>query len=143
SEVLLQGDQRTKLEVSVRFLHVVKRIVNRRTAQGLEPIDQLTLDGERHLSWEEAAERELTLPGVSLAELLHHDRAVALKIEAGCTSEPLRAASGVEAGALVRSWDGIDGTIEVSVTSAAADLFRVIVRVSNRTRFGGGERAAA
>src|SRR5947209_1553025 len=135
SEVLLQGGPWTDLEVSVRFLHVVKRTVARRTAEGLEPVDQLTLDGERHLSWEEAAEREVSLPGLSLAELLNHDRTDSFAIEPGCTSEPLRAASGVEAGALVRSWEGIDGTIAVSVTSAAADLFRLTVRVSNRTRF--------
>src|SRR5947209_9687990 len=103
SEVLLQGGPRTELGVSVRFLHVVKRTVARRTDEGLEAVDQLTVDGERHLSWEEAAERELTLPGLSLPELLNHDRTVALEIEPGCTSEPLRAASEIEAGALLGS----------------------------------------
>src|SRR5947209_8512503 len=116
SEALLRGSQRTQLEVSVRFLHVVRRTVTRRTRHGLEPVDELMVDGERHLSWEEAAERELTIPARPLSELVKHEHTMPVRIAAGSSRELLRTASGAEAGALVRSWERLDATIAVSLT---------------------------
>ena len=55
TECLLEGDG--NVTVDVRFLHVVARQVLR---DG-EPVDELVAGGERHLSWDEAVERELTL----------------------------------------------------------------------------------
>ena len=47
-----------RLEVCARFLHVASRRVLRATPNGLEAIDELSVDDRRVLSWEEAIERE-------------------------------------------------------------------------------------
>ena len=45
----------------VRFLHVVARSVARAGDGGFEPVEELTVGGERHVAWDEATEREVRL----------------------------------------------------------------------------------
>ena len=51
------------VDVSVRFLHVVRRQVMDAGA----PVDELVVDGERLVSWEEAVEREIGPGPISIA----------------------------------------------------------------------------
>src|SRR4051812_42600033 len=53
AQVLVSGSP--AVDVNVRFLHVVRRQI---LLDG-EPVDELLVDGERHITWEEATEREL------------------------------------------------------------------------------------
>src|SRR3954454_19294147 len=53
AQVLVMGSP--AVDVNVRFLHVVRRQL---MLDG-EPVDELVVDGERHITWEEATEREL------------------------------------------------------------------------------------
>ena len=69
TQCLVQADGRTRVEVRIRFLHVVRRAVMRQGPEGLEAVDELTVGGERHLSWDEAVEREIVIGGLSLLEL--------------------------------------------------------------------------
>ena len=72
------------VEVKVRFLHVVERKVASLRAVGsgesgvgerrdgaarLEFVDELRVGDERFLAWEEAAEREVVVSGLGLADL--------------------------------------------------------------------------
>jgi hypothetical protein len=117
TECLLEGDG--ELDVTVRFLQVVARQVMR----GGEPVDELTVDGERHLSWDEAIERELTAGPVAIA--------------AGSASEPL------PGGAIVRSWEELRGAVAVSETVVGDGVRRVCVEVSNTTPWDGDDREGA
>ncbi len=113
-----------EVDVSIRFLQVVRRQVMRMAAAGrLEPVDELTAGGERHLSWEEAVERELG-PGP-------------LVIPAGREVEPL------EGGAIVRTWRGLVGTVDVAAEPLGGGLTRLTVTVANTTPWNGEDRAAA
>jgi hypothetical protein len=117
TECLLEGDGAT-VEVRVRFLHVVRRgLVG---ADGAA-VDELTVDGERHVAWDEAVERELG-PG-------------AIAIPAGQDVEPLG-----DAGAIVRTWDELAGRIDVRGRSLGPDLGRVTVEIANTTPWDGGPR---
>jgi len=117
TECLLEGGG--GFDVSVRFLHVVARQVMR----GDEPVDELTAGGERHLSWDEATERELG-PGP-------------IAIAAGSSTEP------VPGGAIVRCWEGLRGAIAVSAEPVAEGVRRVSVEVSNTTPWDGDDREEA
>ena len=64
TQCLVEGGAATRVGVGVRFLHVVWRQVV--DADGRE-VDELVAGGERHLTWEEAVEREVTLEPVALA----------------------------------------------------------------------------
>jgi hypothetical protein len=119
TQCLVLGDP--SVEVSVRFLHVVRRQLLDRAG---EPVDELTVDGQRHLSWDEATERELRPGPVS--------------IEEGREEEPL-----VAAGSVVRSWKRLEGSIDVSTEQSGPGLHRVTVRISNSTPFAPGTRDEA
>ena len=125
TECLLRGGDAAELDVRVRFLHVVRRQL---FDQG-EPVDELTIDGERHISWEEATERELAAPAGGVTSL---------SFPADRVEEPL----GPEA-AVVRSWEGLEGHVEVRVERLRDDLERVTVEVANTSPWPGGTREDA
>ncbi|HEX5501868.1 MAG TPA: hypothetical protein VFW96_04565 [Thermomicrobiales bacterium] len=126
--------------VEVRFLHVVERRVARVTADGgREFVDALAVGDERHLAWDEAAERAVALDALPLASLSTPRRAP-LAVPAGDAEEPLRAPDGEVAGALVRGWRALAGTVEVGATALGADLWRLTVRIANTTPWHGLER---
>ena len=123
TECLLEGDG-AHVTASVRFLHVVARQVLR---DG-EPVDELVAGGERHLSWDEAVERELTLdePGVA-----------AIAIPAGRDEEPL------SGGAIVRTWEALEGAVELQAEPVARGLTRISVEIANTTPWEPDDREAA
>ncbi len=124
AEVLLAGSE--SVDVTVRFLHVVERSV--RNATG-DPVDELVVDGVRHLAWEEATEREVCVsPGRT-----------AIEISAGSETELLPGG----AGTIARSWTHLRGAVDVAVTTVEGNVFRVTVRVENETPWEGGDRQDA
>ena len=129
TQCLVEGSAAAEIEVAVRFLHVVRRQLLDGAGR---PVDELTVHGERHLTWDEAVERELVLR-TSLGRAAH----AAIDVASGRTSEPL------DGGALVRSWEPLAGAVDVRAEPLADELHRVTVRIRNLTPWEGGEREAA
>lgn len=105
--------------VRVRFLHVVDRTVMRDGPDGPEPVDELTVDERRYVSWQEVTEREVVLtggPGVAVVD-----------IPEGTDTEPL------PGGALLRRWRALTGRVEVTAEPVAGDAHRLTVRIENTT----------
>jgi hypothetical protein len=121
TQCLLEGAD-PAVEVRVRFLHVVERVV--RDANG-ERVDELEVEGARWLSWDEAIEREVG-PG-------------AIDVEADSGTEQLPA----RAGTVVRSWEPLRGRVALSVEPVADAVQRVTVTVENTTPIEGGDREHA
>ncbi|MEA2426630.1 MAG: hypothetical protein QOF37_258, partial [Thermoleophilaceae bacterium] len=119
TECLVRGGERAPVDVSVRFLHVVRRQVE---VDGV-PVDEVTVRGERHLSWDEATEREVA--GVTGAR-------VPVSVPAGSEREDLGAGA-----AIVRSWRGLEGAVEISSRRLGEGLRRITVRIANETPFFG------
>ncbi|MDQ3701947.1 MAG: hypothetical protein M3442_13650 [Chloroflexota bacterium] len=129
-----------RVAVRVRFLHVVERQVARRNPGGtLDFVDELRVDGERYLSWEETAEREVALEGLALAAP-HSSWQTAIAVPAGRVEEPLLGFAGERVGALVRSWRSLSGTVEVRAERVGGDLFRLTVEIVNTTPWSGSSR---
>jgi hypothetical protein len=121
TRILLEGpggdDQ---LTVRVRFLHVVDRTVVRYGPQGPEPVDELTANGQRYVSWQEVTEREIVVTG--------GPGTAAVDIPEGTETEPL------PGGALVRRWRRLTGTVEVTAEPVAVGAARrLTVRIENTT----------
>jgi hypothetical protein len=115
AEVLVEGED-ARVDVLIRLLHVVRR----QACDGDgRPLDDLVAGGERHLSWEEATERELSEAGP-------------FRISAGEEREEL------DGGALVRSWNGLEGAVKV-----AFDGHRLAVEIENTTPWSGASREDA
>jgi hypothetical protein len=127
TEVLLQADESATLDVAVRFLHVVQREVE--DADG-RAVDELTVDGGRYLSWEEATERQFDVP---LLRIGGPGTDLGVTIEPGEEREAIIDGAGTTAGALVRSWERLDALVSVTVGRAAERLWRVTVEIRNVT----------
>ncbi len=139
TQCLLEGPDDAALGVSVRFLQVVRRQVRRVGRAGLEDVDELTLAGERHLSWEEAVEREVVADGLPLGEL-HDGLALPIEIAQGHEDEQLRDTGGGCGGAIVRSWRALEGSVDIRAERLRPGLFRIELRVANDTPWPGGTR---
>lgn len=142
TQCLVEGDGEGTVDVEVRFLHVVERRVGRYAGTELEPVDELTVGGERHLAWDEATEREIVVGGLRLSDL-GQPREVAIDVPAGSEREELRGETGAAAGAIVRRWRGLSGTVRVSAERLEPTLYRVAVRIANESPFRDGAREEA
>lgn len=139
TQCLVVGDAPV-VEVKIRFLHVVERKVGRRNAGGtLDFVDELRVGKARHLSWEEAVEREATVSRLKLPELDAPAHA-AISIPAGTEEEPLEDDGAEAVGALVRSWRSLEGTVEVEAESVREGLFKLTVRIKNTAPWSGEDR---
>lgn len=114
TECLLEAGPRDVVEVSVRFLHVVTRL----------------RAGQPEATGEEAQEREVSLPGLVVEDLLHGPVIEKIDIPARDRSP--------EGG-----WRELCGRIEASARRLRPDLFRITVEVVNTTPWPGGGREEA
>ncbi len=140
TQCLLQGDEGSTIEVGVRFLHVVERKVGKRRGEALEFVDELRVGGERYLAWDEAAEREIAVGSFTLSELLGSPKQVEIDVLGGSKEEPLAEPAGEPVGALVRSWRALRGAVDLEAEPLGQGPFRVTVRITNTTPWGGEDR---
>ncbi|MCA1688546.1 MAG: hypothetical protein LC714_08145 [Actinobacteria bacterium] len=153
TQCLVLGDKESAIKVKVRFLHVVERKVGRKrrdvaengrdvacnVSTTFEFVDELRVGGERYLSWDEATEREVTVGRFKLSELELPKR-VGIDIPGGSREEPLAEPTGEVVGAVVREWRTLRGVVEVGGESLREGTFRVTVRITNTTPWGGEDR---
>jgi len=147
------------LEVKVRFLHVVDRRVAARATEPTEPtelssaddvppvgyrfVEELRVGGQVYRPWEEAMEREVVVGSVRLDDLIARGHSCAIDVPAGSAEESLRDPGGAVAGALVRAWKTLRGTVEIAAEPVATDAvagggaaapgYRLTVRITNTT----------
>jgi hypothetical protein len=144
TECLVEGSAEATVDVRTRFLHVVARRVGRSGADGgLELVDELTVGGRRHLAWEEAVEREVVTGPLALGSLAAAPARVPVAVAAGTEQEDLHEPDGARAGALIHSWAGLEGAVEVTAEQLGPALWRLTVAMSNTTPFDDGGRQAA
>jgi hypothetical protein len=133
------GDEETTVEVKVRFLHVTERKVAKKSGETLEFVEEFRVGGELYLPWDEATEREIAVGRFKLSELESPKR-VGIDIPGGSKEEPLAEPPGEVVGALVRGWRTLRGTVEVEAEPLREGTFRVTVRITNTTPWGGEDR---
>ena len=140
TQCLLSGDEGTKVEIRVRFLHVTERKVGRKKGEDLEFVDELRVGEEHYLPWDEATEREITVGRSLLSELVEASKRVAIDIPGGSSEEALASPAGEVHGALVRGWRALCGAVEVEAEPLREGIFRLTVRITNTTPWEGEGR---
>src|SRR5262245_17251121 len=143
TECLIRGDCATNLEVVVRFLHVKDRLVgaiappldnwNDDREPPYRRVVSLNVEGRRFHSWQESEEREVVLGAATLGDLLERPRCESFSYPGGRHWEPVRNSVGQIVGVLIRQQQAVAGSLEVAVTLVDKGLFRIKVRVVNRT----------
>jgi hypothetical protein len=151
TECLVQGSAASTIAAVVRFLHLTERIVAEVSPPVIEwphegeppfrAVDSLRIGERTWHSWQEAAEREVSLGEVTLGDLSAQPRSVSFTFPGGRRLEPLRGADGEIAGVLIREQQAVEGGVEVQASEVAEKLFRLTLRVINRTLLAESQRA--
>jgi hydrogenase maturation protease len=150
TECLVAGSAETRFEAVVRFLHLTARLVGEYHPpladwpDGESPafrlVEALRVGDRLYQTWQEAEEREVVLAEVTLGELSARPRSVPFAFPGGRRSEPVLHEAGQIVGALVREQEAVAGAIEEEAAPVAEGLFRVTLRVVNRTPLEEAER---
>jgi hypothetical protein len=143
TECLVEGSRRARLQFAVRFLHLTDRIVGRLETPLLEwsdeldppylAVDELRVGDERIQSWQEAEERRIALPPTPIEALIDGEQPLPFSLSGRRWREPLRAPDGAVVGLVLREQQPLEALIETTATEVSDSLFRVTLRVVNRT----------
>ncbi|MEZ5152767.1 hypothetical protein [Rhodococcus zopfii] len=117
------------IEVTLRFLQLQRRTVQRRTDDGFETVPELVVAGRSWVGWDEAVECSCAFSVAVATENAHGAAGVA--VPAGEDSELLTEPDGTVAGRLLRTRRAVRATVTVEVGPIAGDLARVAVTVAN------------
>jgi hydrogenase maturation protease len=151
TECLVEGGSLTALEIRVRFLHLVARSVGEvlkppnDLPQGVPEfrlVDKLAVNGRVYQPWQEAVEREVIVPACNVEVLARARLWEPFAFSAGKELEYLRDVAGLVAGVVVRERGALEGMIEVEAEQLGRELFKVSVRIRNRTPFAGAQQAS-
>jgi hypothetical protein len=131
--------------VHLRFLQLQKRTAQRVVDGGaFESVPELVVGDRRWLTWDEAAEREITLGPWRIDELgdAHLE---AVDAPAGEDTEDVRDDAGALAGRLLRTRRALHGEVSMRVepVQGAADLLRLSVSITNVATGAAGDHDSA
>lgn len=141
TEVLLEVRPGATVTVLLRFLHVEARRVEERVAECFVATSSLEVDGTRHLTFDEAVEREITVSAAAeTGELV-----VPIAIDGGVEERLLHDASGALRGRVVRERWPLRGAITIGIEPVvdAPALRKLRVLIENTSGVVAGERAGA
>jgi hypothetical protein len=135
TECVLECADDAEVDVTVRFLHLQRRLVKEASPDGrLRDVAAMTVASTEVTAWDEATEREQRVRSV-VSELLGGDRTVEFHVGAEETWEDLTDADGRLAGRLIRRSDAIDGLIRIGAERVAGpyQALRLRLEVLNTT----------
>lgn len=123
TECLVTGSLDTRLDMYVRFLHVLVAHPKGSTykAEGWSPASSLVGD-----SWEEGMEREISATGLALHELLNQLHVIPIAFPGGRIED--EASSGV-----VREQQPVEGMVSIVAEQLADNVFKINIRIENTT----------
>ncbi len=144
TQLLMRGGDNATIGVRVRFLQVLTREVGSLRGPVANPseatetdvmlVPRLEVDGKDFLAWEEAIEREVALPDLSVTELVRVPRKQPFRFDSTRSLEPIHNLQNEAVGLLIRSSCSIEGRVELSAETLTADVHRITVRIDNRTQ---------
>ncbi|BBY67210.1 hypothetical protein [Mycolicibacterium helvum] len=124
AQFLIDGD--AALMLVVRFLHLQRRAVEKRTEDGcFEPVDELSCATTSWLTWDEAVEAELTFGPLSIDG---HGQSWTFQVAAPAA----RSVENVDGGRLVRSRRAVHGRLTVT-SEPDGELWRITTVLHNTT----------
>ena len=151
TECLLEGNSGAALDIRVRFLQLVARSIG----ELAQPVPELPSEGPAEFrliprvevagriyqSWQEAVEREVTVPVHNLEELGTMRLVYPFSLPAGKQYEGLREVGGPVTAVIVREQTGLEGEIEATAELVLDNLFKLRVVVRNLTAFSNASGA--
>lgn len=149
TECIVSGNKHTRLDIRVRFLHLIMREVGEvvyslpSTGQDeqlqFKVVESLEVGGQLFQTWQEAIERELDVAETTIDELLKGPRRLLFWFPSDSETEHLVDDRNRVVGTLNRNQQRIEGSVSVSAEQIQEGLFKVTVEVRNMTRFENAE----
>lgn len=134
AQCLVRGGPETLVSARLGFLHPIDRQpANSRENGEFQPVPVLDVDTRRFVQWREAAERRIESGPHSLNELAREERSSGFEFSGSRELEPLWTDSGAAAGALIRSWTSLCGTLSLRAEPVGDSLHRITARALNAT----------
>jgi hydrogenase maturation protease len=144
TECLVEGFAHATLAITVRFLHPMTRDIGelsvpmRKMPAADNPdffhvVPELVVDGAHHAGWQEAIERAVPIPAITVGELLERSRAIPFRFPAARSLEPIRDRAKMIAGVIVRRQEEVCGFIELTAEPVDVAVTKIGVRVVNQT----------
>ncbi|MEP6637650.1 MAG: hypothetical protein ABJB97_13080 [Acidobacteriota bacterium] len=159
TECLVQSRSETRLDLKVRFLHLLSREVGEVVADCHLPIadcghqldgasgfhfvfvPSLEANGKLFQTWQEAVERDVLLPAINLNTAVSNPQRLWFTFPSTRQVETLQNDdTGAMAGIILRTQHAIEGTMEVTATAVDADVTKISVRILNLTPFADATR---
>ena len=144
TECLVDGANTARLNITVRFLHPMSREIGllHRPMKKLPPPDEvdyfrlvpsLEVDGKMYPSWQEAVERAIPLPAMTLGELLDQPHTIPFSFPSSRGIEPILNSRQTIVGVIVRCQEALEGTVEIATETLGDSMTKLTVRILNRT----------
>lgn len=139
TECLLKTEPSTKLTVKVRFLQIVQRSIGRicgsiaeapeKAKPAIELVNRLEVAGRVYQPWQEAVEREICCNTFDPAE----PSSIAFNFPEDKSVEYLCDERGALAGAIVREWKALNGSMEIRWEQCRDGVVKLTALVENLT----------
>ncbi|MGB6692373.1 MAG: hypothetical protein WBE76_31415 [Terracidiphilus sp.] len=140
TECLLEANECTRLDIEIRFLHLVNRSIAKLTRSlselpldaepQFELVDKLIVGDRTFASWQEAKERKLKIPAWYPAiGSMHRDSF--FEFPATRELEPIRSLDAMIEGVIVRECGALSGSVEIDLKVCRDGLIKATVRVRN------------
>jgi hydrogenase maturation protease len=104
-------------------------------------VARLEAAGRVYQPWHEAVEREMILPVCGVEALVQTPLSQSFTFPAGKQLEYLRDGKGLITGVIIREQSALQGMLEIRSESVGDDLFKISVRIRNRTPFAAAHQA--
>ncbi len=89
-------------------------------------MDHLEAVGQTFTPWQEAAEREVSLPSLQSADLLNNET---FQFPSGRELEPLRSENEIIVGVVIREWKSLSGSVEVDAEPQQNGVIKITVSI--------------
>jgi len=141
TECLVEGTAFAAIEVRVRFLKLVARLVRKLVEPApesdeppiFEDVSKLEVDGVVFVPWQEAIEHNVTVPISNLDSLSASPVEYKFVFPASEELELLRAGGDRVVGMIARKQESVQGIVEIKAAYVTDGLFKVRVQIKNLT----------
>ncbi len=96
-------------------------------------VPELRVDNKLYQTWQEAVEREIRPDHRFLESGANQAWSFPFHFSSSLAFDPIRNGQNQVIGAIIRRQQGVEGMIDIAVQSLAGDVFKISVKVENRT----------
>jgi hydrogenase maturation protease len=144
TQCLVEAPPSATLAVTVRFLHPMERDIGALAAplrklpapdnpDFFHVVPELEIEGTHYPSRQEAVERAIRTPALTLSALRDELRKIPFSLVACRSIEPILDHRQHIAGVIVRKQEAIAGRVELKAEPVNASVFKITVRIVNQT----------